>query len=81
MISQFYVPEDKYETVKAMVRKYDSFRLEQEPYIINKYWYFYVSGDVEQFNIFHSEIERLFRPEVNGKKSVWERILRFFGVK
>lgn len=82
MKSYFHVPIEYFDDVKSLVRKYPSFRHIVNPYNNESKAYFYISGNVEDFNKFDCDLESLFQPPKDDQKAnFFQKFLNFFTKK
>jgi hypothetical protein len=78
MKMSFQAPSDKFVAVKDLIRSYKSFRFITNPQIIGDIAYFYVSGDVEDFNSFSPELDIITHPQVEPPEQNFFQKLFFF---
>lgn len=78
----FNVPFEYFDVVKTFVRKYQSLRHIVDPHIIGPSAYFYISGNVEDFNKFNCDLESLLQPSKEERKENFiKKILNIFTKK
>lgn len=80
MKQTFYAPADKTVKVKALVRSFSSFRFLSNPLTTSNTTEFRLEGDVEEFNQFDLELDKLLEPEESSTqpKSLFSMLENFF---
>ncbi len=85
MKSLFYISNERYESVKKMIRNLPSLRFIQNPYqlSVSGNWCIYLSGEVEDFTklqVFMNELDELNSKKYKkpSTKSFWTKIKDFF---
>lgn len=68
MRCSFYVPADKFTEAKAIIRRFPSLRFEGNPLGFNKTVNITLTGEVEEMNAMHVQLDALLNPELPEPK-------------
>jgi hypothetical protein len=75
----FKIKSENLQQVKSLIKKYKSLRHLQNPYRTDRTYYFYMEGDVEEFNEFEQKIWEMESPEpIQTKSTLWSKLKSLF---